>query len=75
MAHEIESLNDARTARWLERVLHLLPIEPRPEGYSPLGEKNLDPRWVARRSVSTMSTGATAVSPKPCLRTQALRRS
>jgi len=44
----IESLNDARTARWLERVLHLLPIEPRPEGYSPLGEKHLAPRWVAR---------------------------
>lgn len=44
----IESLNDARTARWLENVLHLLPIEPRPPGYSPLGRKNLDPRWVAR---------------------------
>ncbi len=44
----IESLNDARSARWLERVLHLLPVEPRPEGYSPLGEKNLDPKWVAR---------------------------
>jgi len=44
----IESLNDARVARWLEKVLHLLPVEPRPEGYSPLGEKNLDPKWVAR---------------------------
>jgi hypothetical protein len=44
----IESLNDARSARWLEKVLHVLPIEPRPEGYSPLGEKNLDPKWVAR---------------------------
>ena len=44
----IESLNDTRTARWLEKVLHLLPIEPRPEGYSPLGEKNLDPKWIAR---------------------------
>jgi len=44
----IESLNDARTARWLERVLHLLPVEPRPEGYSPLGEKHLEPKWVAR---------------------------
>ncbi len=29
-------------------MLHLLPVEPRPEGYSPLGEKNLDPQWVAR---------------------------
>jgi hypothetical protein len=44
----IESIRNPRTARWLERVLHLLPIEPRPEGYSPLGEQNLDPKWVAR---------------------------
>ena len=45
---KIESLNDARTARWLESVLHVLPIEPRPEGYSPLGEKHIEPKWVAR---------------------------
>jgi hypothetical protein len=44
----IESLNNVRHARWLERVLHLLPVEPRPEGYSPLGEQNLQPKWVAR---------------------------
>jgi hypothetical protein len=44
----IESLNDARAARWLEKVLYLLPVEPRPEGYSPLGKKNLDPKWIAR---------------------------
>ncbi len=44
----IESLTDPRTARWLERVLHVLPIEPRPEGYDPLGEQNLDPTWIAR---------------------------
>jgi hypothetical protein len=44
----IESLNSARHARWLEKVLHLLPIEPRPEGYSPLGIKNLEPKWIAR---------------------------
>ena len=44
----IESLNDARTARWLEKSVHLLPVEPRPEGYSPLGQKNLEPLWVAR---------------------------
>ena len=44
----IESVNNARVARWLGRVLHLLPVEPRPEGYSPLGIKNLDPKWVAR---------------------------
>jgi hypothetical protein len=44
----IETLNSAIHARWLERVLHLLPIEPRPDGYSPLGIKNLEPKWVAR---------------------------
>jgi hypothetical protein len=44
----IESLNDAPVARWLEKVLHLLPIQPRPGGYNPLGEKHLDPDWVAR---------------------------
>lgn len=44
----IESITDSRHARWLEKVLHLLPVEPRPEGYNPLGEKNLNPRWVAR---------------------------
>ena len=45
---DIESCNSPRVARWLEKVLHLIPIEPRPEGYNPLGKKNLDPKWVAR---------------------------
>lgn len=44
----IESCNSPRVARWLEKVLHLVPVGPRPDGYSPLGEKNLDPQWVAR---------------------------
>jgi hypothetical protein len=44
----IESCNSAKVARWLENVLHLIAVEPRPEGYSPLGVKNLDPSWVAR---------------------------
>ena len=44
----IESLNSAKHARWLETVLHLLPIEPRPDGYRPLGIKNLEPKWIAR---------------------------
>jgi len=44
----IQSLLSPRSARWLGRVLHILPIEPRPEGYNPLGEKNLDPKWIAR---------------------------
>jgi hypothetical protein len=44
----IESCNRPKVARWLERVLHLIPVEPRPEGYRPLGIKNLEPKWVAR---------------------------
>ncbi len=44
----IESCNSPKVARWLEKVLHLLPVEPRPEGYNPLGRKNLEPKWVAR---------------------------
>ena len=44
----IESCNSPKVARWLEKVLHLIAVEPRPEGYSPLGVKNLEPKWVAR---------------------------
>lgn len=44
----IESLTSRRHARWLSSVLHLLPVEPRPDGYNPLGIKNLSPRWIAR---------------------------
>ena len=44
----IESCNRPAGARWLEKTLHLIPVEPRPEGYSPLGEKNLDPEWAAK---------------------------
>ena len=45
---QIESLRTRSVARWLESVLHVLPVQPRPEGYNPLGEKRLKPRWVAR---------------------------
>jgi hypothetical protein len=44
----IESCNSPKVARWLEKVLHLIPVEPRPNGYSPLGKKNLEPKWVAK---------------------------
>jgi len=42
----IESNCDPAVARWVEEVFHLVPIQQRPEGYSPLGEKNLDPEWI-----------------------------
>lgn len=44
----IESLTDADSARWLERVIQMLPVAPRPEGYNPLGQKRLGTKWVAR---------------------------
>jgi hypothetical protein len=44
----IESCNRPGVARWLDKVLHLIPVEPRPDDYSPLGKKNLDPKWIAR---------------------------
>jgi hypothetical protein len=44
----IESCRSPKVARWLSNVLHLAPIEPRPDGYHPLGEKNLTPKWVSQ---------------------------
>lgn len=44
----IESNNDPRIATWLEEVIYMVPVAPRPDGYSPLGIKNLEPEWVRR---------------------------
>ncbi len=44
----IESNNDPDIAHWLERIIHMVPISPRPPGYSPLAEKHLEPEWVRR---------------------------
>jgi hypothetical protein len=44
----IESNNDPEIARWLEKVVNVVPIAPRPDGYNPLGIKNLDPDWIQR---------------------------
>jgi hypothetical protein len=44
----IESNTDSAVARWLEAVIQILPIAPRPEGYDPLDEKHLDPEWIRR---------------------------
>ena len=37
----IESMVDADTCDWLSRVLHLIPLAPRPDGYNPLVDKHL----------------------------------
>jgi len=44
----VESNNDPDVARWLGGVIHMVPVAQRPLGYSPLGEKNLDPEWIRR---------------------------
>jgi hypothetical protein len=44
----IESNCDPGTARWLEEVICFVPIGQRPEGYNPLGIKNLDPQWIGQ---------------------------
>lgn len=44
----IESCSDEDVALWLERVLHLLPVAPRPDGYDPLEEQHLSGEWVRR---------------------------
>ncbi len=44
----IESNNDPEVAAWFARIIHVVPVAPRPDGYNPLGTKNLDPAWVAR---------------------------
>jgi len=44
----VASNNDPETANWLERVIHILPVSQRPQGYHPLGVKNLDQKWISR---------------------------
>jgi len=44
----IESNNDPEIAQWLEQVIYMVPVAPRPDGYNPLGVKNLDPEWIRR---------------------------
>jgi len=44
----VESLADTGSADWLEGVLHLLPVNQRPAGYSPLGTFHPDPAWIRR---------------------------
>jgi hypothetical protein len=73
----IESLNSAPQARWLESVLHLLPVSQRPAGYTPLGKKRLDPEWIARlgqtgkecfEAIEKMKAGALGASFNECMK-------
>jgi hypothetical protein len=44
----VENCCNPVVAAWLESVIYMLPICPRPEGYSPLGIRNPDPQWIGR---------------------------
>jgi hypothetical protein len=44
---QIENNTDPMLARWIEQVINVVPVGPRPEGYNPLETKNLDPKWIA----------------------------
>jgi len=44
----VESSTEEDVMRWLEEVLHLLPVAPRPDGYNPLEEQRLSAEWVRR---------------------------
>ncbi len=39
---KIESTTEKELCDWLSEVIHLVPLEPRPEGYDPLKIKNLE---------------------------------
>jgi len=39
---KIDSCVDPDICNWLSGVLHLIPLEPRPEGYNPIETKNLE---------------------------------
>ena len=44
----IESNNNRDVAAWIEETIYMIPVAQRPVGYNPLGEKNLDPKWIRR---------------------------
>ncbi|MCI0498619.1 MAG: hypothetical protein L0Y36_02915 [Planctomycetales bacterium] len=44
----IESINDPDIAQWLQTHLYILPVNTRPDSYSPLGRQNLTAEWVQR---------------------------
>ena len=44
----VESIREPDLVRWLERHVQFVAVAPRPPGYNPLGQKNLDPAWIQR---------------------------
>jgi len=44
----IENTSDKETCEWLSEVLNFAPLQPRPEGYNPISQKNLEPAIIKR---------------------------
>jgi hypothetical protein len=44
----VESSTDAAVAEWVQRVINIVPVAPRPAGYNPLEVKHIEPAWVRR---------------------------
>jgi len=44
----VESTTDPEIIEWLEKHIYMVPIAPRPVGYDPLEQQNLDPDWIRR---------------------------
>lgn len=73
----IESNNNVGTARWLEKVIHMVPIAQRPDGYSPLEEKHLCAEWIRRlgqsgkdcyNAILRRNTAALGASMNECMK-------
>ncbi len=62
----VESNNEPAVAHWLENVLHMVPIAPRPDGYGPLGEKHLDVEWIRRLGQSGKDCFAAILKKDVC---------
>ncbi len=43
---KVESCTKDYVCDWVEKFIHVIPVAPRPEGYNPLGEKNLDRKLI-----------------------------
>jgi cytidyltransferase-like protein len=48
----IDSVTDAESVQWLEKVIHLIPLKPRPDRYSPIQTRNLTVEWAGKLSES-----------------------
>lgn len=44
----LENTVDPETCEWLTSVLNFVPLQPRPDGYNPLLDQNLDPKIIKR---------------------------